>query len=110
MYRYRAQVVSVYDGDTIRCDIDLGFGIWMRDPTIRLYGINTPELRGDDKEAGLAARDWLREKVLGFDIQILTHKDKKGKYGRWLGTLFDGGISINQEMIDRGYAVPYLLD
>ena len=46
MYEYRATVISVYDGDTITVDIDLGFGIVLRKQKLRLYGLNTPEVRG----------------------------------------------------------------
>lgn len=50
MYRYRAKVKSVYDGDTCTVDIDLGFHITLRDIKVRLYGVDTPELRGGTKE------------------------------------------------------------
>lgn len=42
LYHYRARLVSVYDGDTIRVDLDLGMGIWRNNIALRLYGINTP--------------------------------------------------------------------
>ena len=41
MYEYKAQVVSVYDGDTLTVDIDLGFEVWLRKQKIRLAGIDT---------------------------------------------------------------------
>lgn len=28
LYHYKANIVLVYDGDTIRADIDLGMNIW----------------------------------------------------------------------------------
>ena len=48
LYHYRAVVISVYDGDTCRMDIDLGLDIWQKNEKIRLVRINTPELRGND--------------------------------------------------------------
>ena len=42
MYEYKCKMVKVVDGDTVDVDIDLGFGVWMRDQRIRLYGIDTP--------------------------------------------------------------------
>ena len=45
MYEYRAKLVNVVDGDTVDVDIDLGFGIWMRDERVRIMGIDTPESR-----------------------------------------------------------------
>ena len=43
LYRYRALVRSVYDGDTCTVDIDLGLGCWVHGEKIRLYRINAPE-------------------------------------------------------------------
>ena len=51
-YIYKAEVVSVYDGDTITVDIDLGFNVVLRKQKIRLGGINTPEIRGEEREEG----------------------------------------------------------
>ena len=30
MYEYNATIIRVYDGDTVWADLDLGFGLWMR--------------------------------------------------------------------------------
>ena len=46
MYTYLARVTKVYDGDTLTCDIDLGFNMWMRAQKIRLADIDAPELVG----------------------------------------------------------------
>ena len=72
MYEYTAKVIKVYDGDTITVDIDLGFGIMLRKQTLRLYGINTPEVRGESKEEGKRVRDLLRERILEKTIIIKT--------------------------------------
>lgn len=63
MYSYRCKVVKVIDGDTVDIDLDLGFGIWLKDERVRLYGIDTPESRTRDKEEkvyGLAAKEFLK--------------------------------------------------
>ena len=72
-YEYNAIVTKVYDGDTITVDIDLGLGVWLKKQTIRLYGINTPELRGDEREEGLESRAELIE-LLQFKGGPLTTK------------------------------------
>jgi len=105
-YCYKAKCVSVYDGDTVTLDISLGFGVTMREK-IRLLGINTPEVRGKEKLDGLISRDRLRELINGKDIIIATHKDKGGKYGRLLATIYLDGVDINQQLIDEGLAKPY---
>ena len=107
LYFYRAICVSVYDGDTVRLDIRLGLDVVLSNVSCRLYGINTPELRGGDKAAGIAARNRLRQLVLGEDLVIQTHKDRRGKYGRYLATLWCLGININKKLIAEGYAKEY---
>jgi micrococcal nuclease len=115
MYEYKAIVRKIYDADTITVDIDLGFGTWLKNQQIRLYGINAPEVRGESKEAGLAARDVLIKWIpIGSDIIIKTHKDDKEKYGRWLGEIFVPDIaakeltSINEQLVAGGYAVRFM--
>lgn len=103
-YHYDALVTDVYDGDTITVDVDLGFGIWMKEQKLRLYGIDTPEVRGEEREEGLIARDYLRDRILGSWVFIKTLKDKKGKYGRWLARVFVDGEDINRELVNMGYA------
>ena len=108
MFEYRAIVTKVYDGDTITVNIDLGFGVWVKGQKLRLLGIDTPEVRGKERPEGLKSRDALREKILDKEIRIKTEKDKKGKYGRWLATIYCGSdTSINSWLLDEGYAVPY---
>ena len=107
VYEYQATVTEVYDGDTITVDIDCGFGIWLRDQKIRLYGIDTPEMRGPEKEKGKQVRDWLRARILNEEITLITKKDSKGKYGRWLGVVFHRSRNINLALIDNGMAEVY---
>ena len=48
MYEYRCRIDRVVDGDTVDVDIDLGFGVWLREERVRMYGIDTPESRTRD--------------------------------------------------------------
>lgn len=54
-YIYHAVVRSIYDGDTLRVDIDCGFNIWQRNVSLRLKGINAPEVRGEQKAQGIVS-------------------------------------------------------
>ena len=101
---YSAHVDSVYDGDTITCSIDLGFGVVMKKQKIRLFGINTPEVRGPERSLGLVSRDKLRERILDKDIVLKTVRDKKGKYGRYLGIVFIDDENINDWLVENGLA------
>lgn len=110
LYHYRAKVVSVYDGDTCTVDIDLGLGVWVRGEKLRLLRINAPEMRGDEKIAGKASRDFLREQILGKTVFIQTQRDKRGKYGRylaeiWLENAAGEWNNINDALVDAGQAV-----
>ena len=51
LYTYRAKIISVYDGDTVTADIDLGLSIWARAEKMWRYGIDTPEIRGGNSES-----------------------------------------------------------
>ncbi len=108
MFEYRAKVTAVYDADTITVDIDLGFHAWQKKMKLRFYGIDAPEMRGKERPDGLKARDWLRQRILGNEVTIITHKDKQGKYGRWLAEVYPVGnfnISYNRMLVNAGHAV-----
>ena len=110
MYEYRCEIVKIIDGDTVDVDIDLGFGIWMRNERVRLYGIDTPESRTRDleeKKYGLAAKEFLTKWLSAGNITLKTHKDAEGKFGRILGELWYNDININQKLIEEHHAVGY---
>lgn len=112
MWHYKATVLSVYDGDTLTAEIDLGFYI-KTEAVVRLLGINTPELRGGTaatKARGLAARDRLRELVLGRQLEVISVKGEDS-FGRWLVVVQVPGEarSINQQLLDEGHAVPFMV-
>jgi micrococcal nuclease len=113
-YIYRIKsVLKVVDGDTIDASIDLGFDISLS-KRIRLAGIDTPESRTrnlEEKALGLESKEWLKKALEGAkDIIIKTEKpDSTEKYGRIIGHLFINGqeTSLNNQMIEEGYALPY---
>ena len=117
MHEYRVEIVKVVDGDTVDVDIDLGFGIWMKNERVRLFGIDTPESRTRDleeKKYGLAAKQYLIDKLNAGTPILKTFKDGVGKYGRILGEFFvtepdvhPVEFNLNQEMIKDGYGVAY---
>lgn len=112
---YDVHVVKVVDGDTVDVDIDLGFGVCLKDERVRIMGIDTPESRTSDdveKLFGLAAKNRLYS-LLEKDAKLITTEDKngedmKGKFGRILGDFraADGRL-VTQIMIEEGHCVPY---
>lgn len=115
MYEYRVKkVLKIVDGDTIDVDIDLGFSISYTQ-RVRLAGIDTPESRTTDKAEkvlGLEVKDRLKKAIdAATNVVIKTEKpDSSEKYGRILGWLYldDNKVSINQTLIDEGYAWGYM--
>ena len=116
MYEYRARVIKVVDGDTVDVDIDLGFGVWLKDERVRIMGIDTPESRTRDKvekKFGLAAKARLKE-LLGPTPILKTQvgkggEDMKGKFGRILGDFItDDGKKCGAQLIKEGHAVKYM--
>ena len=105
MYIYNAIIVSVYDGDTVTADIDLGFEVWLKGQKLRLLNINTPEVRGKEKAEGIVSRDALRSRILGKEVKIKS--DRKGKYGRWLVEIFLDDENINNWLLAEGFAKTY---
>ena len=122
MYEYRVEVLKVIDGDTVDVDIDLGFGVWLKNERVRLHGIDTPESRTRDleeKKFGLAAKERLKE-LLKDDVYLRTMvgrggEDMKGKFGRILGDFVSqyeqgtgwGQMSATEILIKEGHAVAY---
>ena len=117
MYQYSCKVVKVVDGDTIDVTIDLGFDLFKKE-RVRVAGVDTPEKRTRDleeKALGIDATNWLKEKLEGAlagddDLVIRTELvGGVGKYGRLLGWLYlgDGDMSLNEAMIEEGYAWAY---
>ncbi len=107
LYAYAARITAVYDGDTVTADVDLGFKVWRKDEKLRLHRIDAPEMRGDEREAGIVSRDALRQRVLDRDVIICTFKDTTGKYGRYLADIWLGDENINDWLLAEGLAVPY---
>jgi micrococcal nuclease len=108
MYRYKARLNRIIDGDTIDVDIDLGFDVKIKQ-RVRLYGINTPEVRTKDlneKQKGIEATEYLK-KILPKEFIIQTILNKRGKYGRVLGILWVNEENINERMVNEGYATKY---
>jgi micrococcal nuclease len=121
MYEYNCTLTYWVDGDTCDVDIDLGFGVVLKDQRVRLMGINTPETRTRDEEekrAGNLATNYCKSRIPeGKKCRIRTFKDGKGKFGRILGEMLYGLTdektkevtwhNLNKKLLDEGHAVPY---
>ena len=115
MYEYNARLMTrsngrhpIYDGDTVWLEVDLGFGHLFRLGPCRLFGIDTPEVnRRASKEAGIAARDYLRGMLEHLEwFRVQSEKDEKGKYGRYLVRIYlPDGRCVNDLLVTAGHAI-----
>ena len=121
MYEYNCTLTYWVDGDTCDVDIDLGFGVTLKDQRLRLIGINTPETRTKDeaeKRAGQIATNYCKSRIPeGKKCRIITSKDGRGKFGRILADIMYSITdektkevswhSLNKKLLEEGHAVPY---
>lgn len=106
-YVYDATLLKIEDGDTVYVKLDLGCDSRIEPMKIRMNGINA---KGKSTKAGKAAIAYLQELFpVGSNVRIETLKDKKEKYGRYLGVLHHPSLikSVNDEMITLGLVEPY---
>ena len=112
---YDVVLLKCVDGDTVDVDIDLGFGIWLKDERVRIMGIDTPESRTSDKVEkvfGTAAKNRLKELLAEGGKLITTEnkhgEDMKGKFGRILGDFrAPDGRLVTDVLIEEGHCVAY---
>lgn len=111
-YKYFATVDRVVDGDTVDLAIDIGMNITLN-TRCRLFGIDAWETRGEERPKGLLAKERLIEMIRKSEaendgrILVQTVKDKTGKYGRYLVTLWDPTddmLSFNERLVLEGHA------
>ena len=114
LYEYSCTIRSITDGDGLRVDIDLGFGVTLRGDdgrgvNIRLFGVDAPESRTrnrQEKAHGLLAKKFVQEHCQVGERYILRTKEK-GKFGRWLGEIKTRTGLITKLLIKNKLAVEY---
>lgn len=107
-YELTAYIKRVVDGDTVVATVDCLFDVKI-DMTLRLFGIDTPELTSKvlaERTTAKAAKARLIQLVEGKNIKIQSYKEKE-KYGRYLAELIVDDVNINQLLITEGLATPY---
>ena len=104
-----SKVISVYDGDTFRVNIDSLPPIVGKNIPIRVNGVDTPEIRGKcqyEKNLALKARDFVRGKLANAKEIKLTNL-QRGKYFRVVANVLVDGVSLEQELLDNELAYEY---
>ncbi|HXG85085.1 MAG TPA: thermonuclease family protein [Pyrinomonadaceae bacterium] len=113
-YQFKGRITKIVDGDTLDAVVHLGFRVSI-DLRLRLYGIDTPELRDADPTMRLnaqKAKARLIELTGNPMVLIKSHKPfHTEKFGRYLCQLYNSdGVNINQTLLDEGLAIPFMVD
>jgi endonuclease YncB( thermonuclease family) len=105
VFQFPAEIDSWYDGDTCKVHRESQPGETIHGESLRVEGINAPELRD---AGGAAARDYAASLAPpGSSVTLIA--TKKDKYGRFLARIIlPTGDSLGDLMIAAGQAVPYL--
>jgi endonuclease YncB( thermonuclease family) len=104
-----SRVISVYDGDTFRVDIDSLPPIVGKNIPIRLNGVDTPEIQGKcqyEKDLALKARNFVRSKLANAKVIKLTNL-QRGKYFRVVADVMIDGDSLERELLENKLAYKY---
>lgn len=98
--------ISNYDGDTITVDIK-GYPPIVGDHvSVRVKGIDTPEIKGKDKYLAKKAKELVRSMLQKAQI-IELRNIERDKYFRILADVYADGQSVSELLIFRNLAVPY---
>lgn len=101
MYKYKAVVTYVVDGDTVDVEIDLGFKIKVAQ-RLRLARVDTPE---KGQPGYLEAKEYVRDCIEGEDVTIITHK--VSKWGYYLADVVIEGYNVSDMLLAAGLGLPY---
>lgn len=102
-------VIKVYDGDTITIAAKLPYsGSPLYRFSVRLNGIDCPEIKGkdnDEKQCAILAKNEMTELLLQKEIELKNVQTEK--YGRILADVYIKELHVNQHMVEKRLAVKY---
>ena len=108
-YTYVVDNVRVVDGDTLKVDLDMGFGIWQKDVSVRLHGVDCPEKNTPEGVKSLAETKIWVDNTKKLLVRVVDKK--KDKYGRILGMVAPregtDKHTLNAFLLDGGFAKSY---
>jgi endonuclease YncB( thermonuclease family) len=113
-WKFKATVLNIVDGDTVDVRVELGFHVEVVE-RLRLcmsdgIGLDAPEVRGAEREAGLSSKVALRNLLVRYteddECIVKTFRGTaQGKYGRYLASLETGeGVKICDLLVENGHA------
>ena len=105
------RVIKVYDADTITIASKLPYNESpMYRLSVRLNGIDTPEIKGkgveeEEKATAKLARDFVSNLALNKYVRLENIESEK--YGRILADVYIGDVHLNDVLLKERYAVKY---
>jgi endonuclease YncB( thermonuclease family) len=106
---FSAEYIRNYDGDTITLDLDCKIDYFCNNRSIRIYGIDTPEIRTKnkcEKRMGVLAKLFVKDKLHNAK-NITIHNCIRGKYYREVCKVKYDGNDLGEELMAAGLAYPY---
>jgi len=107
---YPCKLIKIIDGDSLIVDIDLGFDIVLKSQSVRLDGIDTPEIHSPDlieQKQGALSKQALIDLTLFSNLILQVSKNDRDKYGRILAIMISNGVNVNEHLSLHNYAVKY---
>ena len=102
------KVVKVYDGDTITLASRILNGTEIYRFSVRLNGIDSPEIKGkteEEKQSAIKSREALKKLIFNKCVKLYSVKTEK--YGRILADVYLDDLHVNKWMLDNQLAEPY---
>lgn len=100
------KVVSVYDGDTFKVNLNCSEPLFCENIPVRVYGIDTPEKRTkseNEKKLSLEARDFTKAFVKNATLEECV----RGKYFRIVCKVKNNNLYLHEELIKHRLGVFY---
>lgn len=117
--RVACKVLTVYDGDTLGCDLNGNRRIERPEEEIRLLGIDSPEMHYSkknkthgsaqpvDEPMAKAASQWLEQQAARKTVYLEFDRKRADRYGRTLAYVYatpHAEASLNEQQLLQGYA------
>jgi micrococcal nuclease len=106
-YVYKAKVTHLVDGDTFDAIVDLGMNVHIK-ARIRVLGINTPEIRGENKEEGFRSKFFVANMLERTDNEVILQSHSQDSFHRWLCDVYIGDDNLAEKLLSEELAVPYV--
>lgn len=101
-------IVSIYDGDTFKVNLQGSPQILTRNLSIRVIGVDTPEIRGkcpEEKVLAIKAREHTKRFLYAGPIEL--REVRRGKYFRLLAEVYVDDVSLSESLIEAGLGRKY---